>query len=324
MTDVIPRSVSSVADSPTFLLQRLRRTNLDLLPILAALLRTRSVTASAVSLGITQPAVSKALKRLREVFDDDLIVRLGREPRLTERGEAVREPLTQVLEDLDRLLEPAAGFDPAIEPLRIVINTADYVSVLIAPELMKLCAIEAPRADIQFVERAFASFDDADRVDFTIAPRPFGQALGPRFESLPLWHDDMVCLASVHDPRGGESVTPDDFRAARQVIYQLGETRRTDVAALIQPTAVLETAPVCEVPNFLVMGAIVERADCLALMPRKVAQELARWRDVRILEIDFPDRSLDIDAYWTHRAGSKRGHAWTRELLSKAARNIAK
>jgi DNA-binding transcriptional LysR family regulator len=317
-----PTPASKVDASHRLLLQRLRRTNLDLLPILHALLSTLSVTSSAAMLGITQPAVSKALSRLREVFGDELIASLGREPRLTERGEAIAEPLSRLLQDLGLLLEPRAAFDPAVEPLRIVINTADYVSVLIAPELVRLCALEAPGADIQFVERTLGDPDEADNIDFMIAPRRFGDALGSRFESLPLWHDEMVCLASGRDHRFGDVLSPEAFRAARQVIYQLGETRRADVAALIQPTAVLEVGPVCEVPNFLVMGAIVERAECLALMPRRVAQELSRWRDVRILEIDFPDRGLDIDAYWTARAGSKRGHAWARELLARAARSL--
>ena len=304
------------------LLQRLRKTNLDLLPVLFELLRTRSVTASAAALGITQPAVSKALHQLRQVFADDLIVALGRDPRLTERGRALLEPLARLLEELDVMLAPLAPFDPAVESLHLVINTADYVSVLLAPELVRLCALEAPTTVIQFVERTFSDNDDADSVDFMIAPRRFGRALGPRFESLPLWRDEMICLASRRDQRFGETLGPAQFQAARQVIYQLGETRRADVSALIQPTAVLEVRPVCEVPNFLVMGAIVEQGDCLALMPRRVAQELVRWRDVRIVEIDFPDRSLDIDAYWTKQAGSKRGHAWAREILGRAVRPL--
>jgi DNA-binding transcriptional LysR family regulator len=299
-------------------LQRLRRTNLDLLPILHELLRTRSVTATAAALGVTQPAVSKALRQLRHEFRDDLLVSLGRDARLTERALLLQPPLARVLSDLGVLLEPAAEFDPAQEALRIVINTADYVSVLVAPELMRLCAQEAPKADIQFVERAFAGVDDMDSLDFTIAPRRFGAALGSRFERMPLWRDEMVCIAATGDNRFGEEISPAEFQGARHIVYQLGD-RRADIATLIQPTAVLEVAPVCEVPNFLVMGAIVERAQCLALLPRMVAREIVRSRNVRILEIDFPDRALDIDAFWTPRAGSKRGHGWAQGLLARAA-----
>jgi DNA-binding transcriptional LysR family regulator len=304
------------------LAQRLRRTNLDLLPILHELLRTRSVTATARALGISQPAVSKGLRQLRQVFNDDLVVSLGRDPRLTERGEAIAAPLASSLAGLDGLLAPTTDFDPAVEPLHVMINTADYVSVLVAPELMKLCAAEAPGTDVQFVEQTFQGSEGADSIDFIIAPRRLGETFGSRFERMPLWRDEMVCLASIHDHRFGDVISPAEFKAARHVIYQVGEIRRPDVAPLIQPTAVLEVAPVCEVPNFLVMGAIVERAECVALMPRMVALELTRWRDVRIIAIDFPDRSLDIDAYWTPRAGAKRGHIWARGLLARAAARL--
>lgn len=304
------------------LAQRLRRTNLDLLPMLHALLRTCSVTASARELGISQPAVSKALRQLRETFADDLIVSRGREARLTERGRAILGPLTEILSDLDLLLEPPRPFDPRVETLRIVIKTADYVSVLLAPKLAKLCAAEAPQVELLFLEQGPSDPPDRDQVDFFIMPRPLQQAFGKRMARMPLWRDEMVCIAAKRDLRWGEIISAAEFRSARQVVYQVGERSALSRAGLIQPTSVLEVAPVCEVPNFLVMGAIVEEADCLALAPRKLAQELARSRDIRILEIDYPDRRLDIDAFWTQPAGAKRGHVWFQTLLARAAAQL--
>lgn len=312
--------VAQFAATP--LAERLRRTNLDLLPTLHALLRTRSVTASARELGITQPAVSKALRQLRQAFDDELIVSRGREARLTERGQALMAPLAEVLSDLERLLEPPRPFDPSVERLHIVIKTADYVSVLLAPQLTKLCALEAPHTDLLFLEQAGTGADDLDHVDFFIVPRTLGRTFGKRVEHMPLWRDEMTCIASGRDTRWGDVISPAEFRSAQQVVYQVGKRSASARAGLIQPTAVLEVDPVCEVPNFLVIGAVVEEAECLALVPRKLAQELARSRSLRILEIDYPDRRLDIDAFWTPRAGAKRGHAWFRTLLARAVEGL--
>jgi DNA-binding transcriptional LysR family regulator len=300
------------------LIQRLRRTNLDLLPILHELLRTRSVTATARALGITQPAVSKALGQLRALFDDALIAPAGRRAHLTERGQALVAPLAQLLTDVGLLMEPSRAFDPASERLHIVIVTADYVSVLLAPLLARICAAEAPHCDVLIVERA----GDLDAIDFLIAPRPFGRTLGKRVASAPLWRDEMVCIASGRDSRWGEVVSADAFRAARKVVYQVGERTNLGLASLVQPTSVLETDPVCGVPNFLVIGAIVEQADCLALVPRKLAQELMRSSDIRIMEIDYPERRLDIDAFWSARSGAKRGHAWFRSALARSAARL--
>lgn len=304
-------------------MRRLRRVNLDLLPILHELLRTRSVSATARTLGITQPAVSKALRQLRQLFEDDLLISLGRQGQLTQRGEAILSPLTNVLVDLGVLLEPLQAFEPGSERLHIVITTADYVSVLLAPKLAKLCGQEAPGCDFLFVDRPVRTMEDLDGIDFLIAPRPFGRTFGKRVEQMPLWRDEMVCIASGGDDRWGDVVSAEAFRAARQVVYQVGERASLERAALVQPTSTLEVSPLCGVPNFLVIGAIVEEAECLALVPRKLARELSRSRDLRILEIDFPERRLDIDAFWTPRAGAKRGHAWFRSVLAGSVESFA-
>ncbi len=308
--------------SQRLLIQRLRRANLDLLPMLSALLRTRSVTASARELGVSQPAVSKALRQLREMFGDDLIISRGREARLTERARALIGPLSEILLDLQTLLETPRTFDPTSESLRIVIVTADYVSVLLAPQLARLCAREAPHVDLLFLEPGAGERGDGDEADIFIMPRTVGRTFGKSMERMPLWRDEMTCIASSRDLRWGEVISPAEFRSARQVVYQVGKRRALARAGLIQPTSVLEVAPVCEVPNFLVIGAIVEEAECLALVPRKLAQELARSRDIRILEIDYPERRLDIDAFWTPGAAAKRGHDWFRTLLARAAATL--
>lgn len=301
---------------------RLRRVNLDLLPLLYALLRTRSVTATARELGISQPAVSKGLRLLRGTFGDDLILARGRSAGVTERGSEILPVLAHILSDLDQMLEPPQPFDPGAERLRIVIKTADYVSVLLAPQLAKLCAIEAPHTELLFLEQTRSGLDELEKIDFFIAPRSLAATFGKRAEKAPLWQDEMVCIVAVKDNRWGDLISTDDFRSARKVVYQVGERGPFAKAGLIQPTSVLEDSPVCEVPNFLVIGAIVEEAECVALVPRKLARELARSRAVRILEIDYPQRNLDIDAFWTTRAGSKRGHAWFRTLLLRAAEGL--
>src|SRR5262249_30535509 len=166
---------------------RLKRNQLDLLPILHELLRTRSVSQTARSLGISQPAISQALRRLRAVFGDALLVPLGRELQLTERATTLAVPLQGALAELDALLRPQHPFEQASEELHVVISTADYVALLLAPILAEIAAIEAPGVVFEFVEGAVRNADDLARVDFMIGPRAFGQTLGKRIGAMPLW-----------------------------------------------------------------------------------------------------------------------------------------
>jgi len=303
-------------------MQQLRRTNLDLLPVLHELLRHRNLTAAGRALGISQPAVSNALRELRAIFEDDLLVSLGRQAQLTDRAKGLVEPLTRILTDLGVFLEPVERFDPLSEPLHVVIRTADYVSVILAPQLVQMCAEEAPGVDFHFVDRSVGNLEQLDTLDFFIVPRPLAAVLGKTIGSMPLWRDEMTCIVSARDRRWGEVISPDEFRAARHVAYAAGDQLNPSVAALLQPTATLEVAPVCEIPNFLVIGAIVEQTDCVALVPRRLADVLARDRDLRIVAIDFPNRVLDIDVFWSARAGARRGHAWVRDLLGRVADDL--
>jgi LysR family transcriptional regulator, nod-box dependent transcriptional activator len=302
---------------------RLKRLKLDLLPILYELLRTRSATRTARALGMSQPAVSQALRRLRTAFGDDLLVALGRELAPTDRAAALLPPLEAILAEIGLLLRPATPFDPAAEALNVVIMTADYVSLLLAPILAGICAREAPGIVVEFVSGGARSIDDLVAVDFLIAPRAFGHTLGKRIGAMPLWRDEVVCLAAARNTAIPSSIGPQAFRRLRQAAYQMNPSVPDRVRRLLQPTSILETRRVCSLPDFLVLGAVVEEADCVALVPRKVANELVRWRALRIVELAYANKHLAIDAYWTLAAGNKRGHAWCRTLLARAARRIA-
>ncbi|MFO1162133.1 MAG: LysR family transcriptional regulator [Reyranellaceae bacterium] len=304
------------------LVARLHKVNLDLLPVLHELLRTRSVTRTARSFHMTQPAVSRALRQLRSAFDDELLVSPGRNARLTDRAASLAGPLARALTDLDHLMTPVGPFDPASEAVHLVINTADYVTQLLAPILAGICAREAPHVVLEFTWVGTRNVDDLARVDFMIGPRAFGERMGKRAGRLPLWRDEMVCIAAADNGAIGSRLTPAQFQAARYVAFRRDLNMPADIRVLLQPTAALETAPVCTVPNFLVLGTIVEKSDCIALVPRKVAEELARPSRLRIVEIAYPRKQLHIDAYWSLVAHAKRGHAWFRELLARAASEL--
>ena len=301
---------------------RLKRNQLDLLPILHELLRTRSVSQTARSLGISQPAVSQALRRLRAAFGDALWVPLGRELQLTERATALAVPLQGALAELDALLRPQRPFEAANEELHVVISTADYVALLLAPILAEIAAIEAPGVVFEFVAGAVHHADDLALVDFMIGPRAFGQTLGKHIGAMPLWQDDVVCIVGTNNRSIPVRITPEAFRQLRHAAFQRNPAVSERLRMLMQPTSVLETRRVCTLPDFLVLGAVVEKADCVALVPRKVANELLHWRALRIVELAYADRHLAIDAYWSLAADGRRGHAWFRSLLARAAQRI--
>lgn len=319
----ITKTYEHLAAGESELAARLRMANLDLLPVLHELLRTRSVTRTARSFNMTQPAISRALRHLRAVFDDQLLIPNGRDALLTDRAQALMGPLRRTLGDLDLMLTPSLPFDPATETAHILISTADYVTQLLAPILTEMCAREAPHIVLDFTLVDIGNVEELAKVDFMIGPRARGQALGKRLGSLPLWRDEMVCIASAANETLPERLTPAQFQASRYVAFRRGPHIPPDVHTQLQPTSPLEAAPVCTVHNFLVLGAMVARSNSIALVPRKVARELARTERLRVVEICYPRKHLFIDAYWSLATNSRRGRAWFQDLLARAAKQLA-
>ena len=304
------------------LARQLRRLNLDLLPVLHELLRTKSVSRAAQALGVTQPAISRALRELRAIFEDELIVSLGRDAQLTERAVALAPPLERVLQEIQNLTRPGDGFDPAREALTIVIGTADYVAAVLAPHLTALCGESAPHVRFDFVDTTVEGPQELALYDFLIAPRGYGETLGKRIPSVHLWHDDYVCIAGAANATIPDRLSEDDFRRVRHVGFQPRLGMPDSVGALILPPSILEASRVCTVSSFLALGAIVEASDCVALIPRKLAETLVRWRAVRLIELDYAATGVDADLYWAPGTAGRRGHRWARDTIVRAAERV--
>ena len=201
---------------------RLRKVNLDLLPVLHELLRTRSVTRTAQSFNMTQPAVSRALRQLRGAFDDQLLVSLRPQCAPYRPGR-----------DAGRAARPHAGRPrPAAEACRAVRSgdrggaSGDQHRRLCHPapgaDPDRICAREAPHVVLEFTWAATRNAEDLAKVDFMIGPRAFGQTLGKRVGSLPLWRDEMVCVAAAANRAVPARLTPAQFQAMRYVAFRRG------------------------------------------------------------------------------------------------------
>ena len=122
--------------------------DLNLLRVLDALLRERNVSRAAERLSLSQPAVSNALNRLRDLLDDPLLVRVGRSMQPTPRALALEVPIRDVLQRIEESLSADAPFDPASSRQRFRIAVTDYVELILMPRLLKLLAERAPGVQI--------------------------------------------------------------------------------------------------------------------------------------------------------------------------------
>lgn len=181
----------------------LRTKNLNLLPVLLALLEEESVVRAAARVHLSQPATSSALARLRTEFSDQLLVRVGRTMQRTARAEQLLPVVRQHCAELERLFD-AATFDPAAAHDRFVIAAPDHLAYLLTRELLGRLSVEAPNVRIQLVDVPLdlGHFLHEGMIDLAVCAN-FGAWPGLPF--MPLMHERFVAAMSRDHPLAGRS-----------------------------------------------------------------------------------------------------------------------
>jgi len=297
----------------------LRRHNLNLLPILRELLRTRSVGRTAEIVGLSQSAVSAALARLRETYNDDLLVMVGRRLELTEKGAQLIEQTERACLEVESLLRPPE-FDPSTETRRFVVATADYVTFLLAPTLARLFAEQAPNASVYFVDVPTDLQSQIVRgtVDVVAIPDDTATGLGRDISSALLFEDDMVVIASRRHRSFTGPLTREIYEASRHARFKMSPKNTATHQDVNFRQIGVQQHDLVMVQQFLSLPGIVEASSALALIQRRLAERFQRSHEIDILEAPFRLSPINLTAYWGRAVERDPAHAWFRGLLLQA------
>lgn len=301
----------------------LRRHNLNLLPILRELLRTRSVAKTAEAVGLSPSAVSAALARLRRIYGDELLVMVGRRLELTERARDLIDQTERVCLEAEVLLRPQQ-FDPSTEQRRFIVSAADYITLLLAPKLVAALARLAPRASLHFIDYTPDLPEQLARgtIDIVALPATAANWLARGAGSRTLFVDETVVIASARNKSFSGALTREIYEAARHAMFQRGEGSSSSHEAQLLRDVVLAQRDVVLVEQFLTLPAIVEASDCLALVQRRLAERLQASHDIEIHPPPFPSTPLEIRAYWAAPAEQDPAHGWLRNLMAEVAAGL--
>lgn len=293
-------------------LDRLASVNLNLLAPLLAVLEERSVTRAAERIGISQPAMSHALGRMRRLLNDDLLVRQGNSVTLTPRAEELVVPLRETLRQAANVIDLPA-FDPATDRRVITIALTTSTALVLGARLGRLVTERAPNATLRLrtitvpTESTFTEHG----VDVVLMSEGFASPY-PR-ERL---YDDRCVLVASPD-------TPPEMSALELLTTQPHVV--VDTERRLFPYSVLDEKGIDyrigrRISDFLLVPYMVARAGGVALLRHRVAAEMRTLVDLRIEEFPFPLPGLGIDMVWNPHLGDHQFMAWLRQLLFDAAR----
>ena len=247
--------------------------DLNLLVALDALLRDASVSRAALRIGLSQPAASHALQRLRHLLGDPLLVRVGARMELTPRAQALRGPLAQALDQV-RALFVAEGFDASRSERRFRLMMPDLAVELLVPPLMQKMTVLAPNVQIDIVPwrgPAIFNAEFARSVDMVIS---IGNAFKGFHRQLLYTDSDALALRNGHT-LSAKLMQQDEFLKARHVAVVIRGQNEDLIDDWLRSKG-LERHIALVVPGYLEALHVVARSDLVAFVPRRLIRALAR------------------------------------------------
>ena len=281
---------------------------------LVLLLELGSLTRAAESLQISQPSLSKVLRRLRAHFGDPLLVRVGHSMRPTPKAEQLLEPLRSLLAASDLLRAYTRDFDPAHSDREFSILVTEVGMIQTVPLLMRRLEAKGPNLRLRALPldtRPLEARLEAGEADLAIGAFP--QA-APTLRRQGLYADPFASVVRRGHPRLANLSQADGFRRERHIVVVASPTghaahRRLEraFAAALEPPQVQ-----VRVPSFLACAFLASRTDGVATIPLKLAEFLAEDLRLELFEPPLGLEPIGIDQFWHERMQQDRGHRWFR------------
>jgi DNA-binding transcriptional LysR family regulator len=296
--------------------------DLNLLVALHALLEERNVTRAGVRIGLSQPAMSAALGRLRRHFHDDLLVRVGNSYELTPMASGLLDPTTVACASIERVFAAQPDFQPATADRTFSVVLSDYALAVLGGALSLALRERAPNVRLDLLQLTPAAVDDSVHTlrtaDALLLPHGFLRD----HPAIDLYRDRWVCVAWTGNTAVGAELTmehlaklpwvvsyhrPNAFTYAARQLSALGIEPRIDLV----------------VENFMALPLLVVGTDRLALIQERLARLWGSSADIRVLPCPY-DAVPIVEAMWWHPMHTRdAGHAWLRELFADAGRDIS-
>ncbi|MBS1692847.1 MAG: LysR family transcriptional regulator [Actinobacteria bacterium] len=297
------------------------RTDLNLIPALAALLEERHVSNAAARIGLSQPAMSRALQRLRSALGDPLLIREPDGYRLTARALTLRDQLEALLPQLEALVSPET-FDPGASNQPIDLAGTDFAVHTYGPEICRQVLSASPGAMVRFHSWRFDTMAAQIRrgdVDLGL----YGGFAPADLSAADLVTERFVCvLASDHPLAAQTALTLDDYHRFGHVVIDVAEGIQPDIDYRLRALGADRT-PVVTVPYHVVVPPLLAGTDLIATVPDTLALSWTDHHPVRVVGAPAEIATMPYRMVWHPAFDDDGRHRWLRSVV-RAAVNLSR
>lgn len=296
--------------------------DLNLLRVFDAMMLELSTVRAGERVGLSQPAVSSALGRLRSILGDELFVRDGNRMMPTPRALHLKEPVHRALVQIEEALAANETFDPATSTRSFILIGSDYFSTLLMPKLAAKVTPIAPSVILKMMD--YPSTDVFGLLSGGKADVVLDRALDtPEWiASRKLFRSWLVCIARRGHPllsasgiRPAEAIPADVFCAIPQILRSADGSRTGTMDPALQKLGLSRKVAVT-VPHFQAVALAVATSDLLGSIPVHLARLLAERLELDTFMPPMESPAMDVTMYWHRRMDRDAGNAWVREQLA--------
>lgn len=287
---------------------------MNLLVVFDAMVQHRSVTRAAESIGLSQPAMSAAVARLRGWFDDPLFVKTGAEMKPTPRAVALAGPVRRVIETVKGEILQQSGFDPENTDRTYTIMTPDIGEVNFLPRLLAHILKSAPQARLRAISKsrpAAAESLEAGEAELAVGYFPDLHKAG--FFRQKLFDSPHVCIVRTDHPTVGQRLTLKQYLALSHVVVQPEGRQHVFDQFLAQRG--LKRSVLLEVSHFMSLLPVIESSDLIATVPGDFARICRRYANVRLVEVPVKSPVIPVHQFWHRRFHKDPANRWIRGVV---------
>jgi LysR family nod box-dependent transcriptional activator len=303
------------------------RFDLNLLIALDTLLREKNITRAAEKVFVSQPAMSAALHRLRDYFDDPLLVRVGRDMELSPRGQSLVDPVREALLLIQATLGTQPTFTAATTQREFTLILSEEAVPGLLPAILERVSTDAPgiRIKIELVSQAALSRVEYGEVDLCLcldSLRLFDVRAYPNaLRSVRLRPVRWVCAVDRDHPSVKDSISTEQYFSLPHV-FGRPNGYTTTAEELVRRLLDIEIPVHITVPSLLHLPLVLRGTRLIATMPERVAQMFASTLPIKTFPLPFETPALHEILLWHKRNESDPAHAWLRELLVRLTQQL--
>ena len=292
-----------------------RDLDLNLIVVLNVLLEECNVSRSAVRLGISQPAASVALSKLREYFDDELFLKTSNGFVPTALAESLREPIAKIVASIDGQIANSRAFNPATARRRFVFASSDLGEVFFSPKIIRLFNDEAPHCSVSCTSLPANDLTLAmERGEVDLALGYFPDLDTNGISQVNFFSLDHVVIARKDHPIIKGRLTIEQFKTVRHAVVSHEARPHQEYEAVVMKRG-LHRNIFASIAHLMTAPAIIRDSDLISVVPDLLAMEFAEPFNLQVVPLPFEVPPIQSKMYWHVRSKGDAGVRWLRSSL---------